>query len=214
VDVQVVLDNWVERRAGGVCFEITELFGLLLRRLDYRAYPVLASSSFPGSHQALVVELTGTRYLVDVGCGAPFFDPVPLVGAVDVRRSGLAYRFRPDTTVPDGWCQERWIDNTWVPYMRYDLCPAAPAARDAAYQRHHTPGQSWVVDSLRMVRCEHDQVCVLRDGQLTSITAGEKHVEPIADCAAYLRVAAEVFGLPRLPIAAGLDALKHAASSV
>jgi hypothetical protein len=104
---------------------------------------------------------------------------------------------------PQGWIHQ-YLEMLGVD----DPGTAAQAARDAAYQRHHTPGQSWVVDSVRMIRCEHDQVWVLRDGQLTWITADETRVELMGDRAAYLSAAVEVFGLPRLPMAAGLDALQ------
>jgi hypothetical protein len=42
-----------------------------------------------------VVELHGRSYLADVSNGAPFFEPIPLDRTVEIRRFGLAYRFRP-----------------------------------------------------------------------------------------------------------------------
>jgi arylamine N-acetyltransferase len=208
LEPELVLDSWVERRAGGVCFEVTEMFGLLLRGLGYRAYPVLAQITFPGSHQALVVEVDGSRLLLDVANGAPLFEPIPLAGTVEVRQAGLAYRFRPEPSAPGGWLQERWIDASWAPFARYDLRPADPEARRQAFQRHHLRGQSWVVDSLRLVRCADDEVHALRDGQLTRFTDDGKHVERITQPSAYARLATDVFGLPGLPIAACLDVLQ------
>jgi arylamine N-acetyltransferase len=208
LDPELVLDSWLERRSGGVCFEVTEMFGLLLRGLGYHAYPVLAQISFPGSHQGLVVHVDGSRWLLDVANGAPLFEPIPLDGTVEVQRAGLAYRFRSDPSSADGWLQERWIDGQWGPFARYDLRPADQQARRQAYQRHHLRGQSWVVDSLRLVRCAEDEVCALRDGQLMRFTAHGKHVEPITEPGAYARLASDVFGLPRLPIAACLDLLQ------
>src|SRR5215212_6151814 len=73
VDPEAVLVGWERGRGGGVCFELVELFGRLLIGLGYRAWPVLGDMKFPAAHQALLVELDGRRYLVDVGNGAPFF---------------------------------------------------------------------------------------------------------------------------------------------
>ena len=56
VDPETLLDRWRTGRAGGLCFDVTEMLGELLRRLGYRTHPVLARISFPGSHQALVVD--------------------------------------------------------------------------------------------------------------------------------------------------------------
>ena len=94
LDADVLLDAWIAGRSGGLCFEITHVFGRLLDALGYRCHPVLAFITFPGSHQAVLVELDGRRYLVDAGNGAPLFEPTLLDGTVEVSRFGLAYRYR------------------------------------------------------------------------------------------------------------------------
>ena len=81
-------------RGGGVCFELASMFERLLRSLGYRSTLVLGQVTFPGAHQAVVVELDEGKYLVDVGCGSPLYEPIPLDGEVIVRRLGLGYRFR------------------------------------------------------------------------------------------------------------------------
>jgi N-hydroxyarylamine O-acetyltransferase len=205
VDPDALLESWERGRGGGVCFELAEMFGRLLVGLGYRAHPVLGQITFPGSHQAVVVNLDGRRYLADVGNGAPFFEPILLEGEVEVRRAGLAYRFRPDG--PDErWIQDRWIAGAWEPFCRYDLRPPDPRDRAAAYQRHHTPSESWVVGDLTLIRIREDTVYALRNGQLSCFTADGKRSEP-ASGAACARLAAEVFGVPDLPVEAALAAL-------
>jgi arylamine N-acetyltransferase len=209
LDFDRILDSWIDGRAGGVCFEITPMFERLLRGLGYRVHTAMADSSFPGSHQALVVQIGEARYLVDVGNSAPLFEPVPLVGEFQSFHAGLGYRFHADEREADIWRLDRLIDCTWTPFMRYHLRPATDAAREAAYQRHHTPGQSWVVDSLRIMCCDRDQVGLIRDERLTRFTTSGKHVEQIPDRAAYIRIVANVLGMPSLPVGAALDALHH-----
>jgi arylamine N-acetyltransferase len=143
--------------------------------------------------------------LAEVGVGAPFFEPIPLDGTVEVRRAGLAYRFHPGET-EDSWVQDRFIDGAWVPYCTYNLRGATPAERESAYQRHHTPGVSWVIGSLTMIRCEDDEVFVLRNDGFTHFTPDGKRTEPLRDPADYARLAAGVFHLPALPIKDGLEA--------
>ena len=212
LDPDALLDGWEQRRSGGVCFEVTDMVGRLLVALGYRAHPVLGFITFLGSHQAVLVELDGRRYLVDAGNGAPFFEPIPLDGAVEVRRAGLAYRFRPDEAA-GSWVQDRRIDGAWAPFCRYDLRPPEPREREWAYQRHHAPGQSWVVDNLRLIRCGEDEVYLLRDGQLTHFTPRGKRTEQVAGAVAHARAVAEIFRMPGLPVEEAFDALAERAGS-
>lgn len=208
VDADELLASWEAGRGGGVCYEIAELFGRLLAALGYRVHPVLGLITFPGSHQGLLVKLGDERVLVDVGNGAPFFEPIPLRGPVEVRRAGLAYRFRPDAARGE-WVQDRWIDGTWSPFCRYALGPPDLEAQATAYQRHHTPCQTWVTGSLTLIRCEEERVVVLRDETLSSFGSAGKRSERIATAAEYARAVAETFALPALPIADGIAAWRE-----
>jgi len=203
-DPDVLLTNWEHMRGGGVCFELASMFERLLRALGYQSSLILGAVTFPGAHQAVVVKLDEGRYLVDVGCGSPLFEPIPLDGEVIVRRLGLGYRFRP-AELPDTWVQDRFIEGEWAPLFRYDLKPADEREREAGYQRHHVPGESWVIGSPRLVRCTDDAVFSLRDGELVTYRADGKHAEQITSLSDYTRVAREVFGLPNLPIAEVLN---------
>jgi arylamine N-acetyltransferase len=205
VDPEAVLTGWEQGRGGGVCFEMTEMFGRLLVGLGYRAQPVLGDMRFPDAHQAVLVELDDRRYLADVGNGAPFFEPISLDAATEVRRAGLAYRFRP-AEAAGGWVQDRLIAGAWEPFCHYHLRPADPAAREAAYQRHHTPGESWVVGDLTLIRLREGEIWALRQGQLSHFTVDGKWSEPVATPAC-ARLAAEVFGMPGLPVDEAVRAL-------
>jgi len=205
-DPEALLAAWEEGRGGALCFEAAAMLERLLPALGFQARVVLADISSPGSHQALLVEVEGQRFLVDAGNGAPFFDPIPLDAPSEVRRAGLSYRFRPGAG-PDSWVQDRLIGGTWQPFCRYDLGPADPAQREAAYQRNHTPDGGWIVGTLTLIRCREEEVLVLRDDEFTRISAAGKRSERIPDPADRARLAATAFGLPRLPVAAALRAL-------
>ncbi len=210
LDPEATLSAWELRQSGGLCFEVTDMLSRLLSALGFEAHPVLGRISFPGSHQAVHVNVGGRGYLVDAGNGAPFFEPIPIDEPFEIRRAGLAYRFHPDR---EASIQDRWIDGEWKPFCRYDLTAPDAAAREAAYQQHHVIGCSWVVDSIVLVRCSDDEVWSLRDGQLSHFTADGKQVSRIEDpLADYSRLARDLFGLPELPITAAVRAL--AASSI
>jgi len=80
------------------------------------------------------------------------------------------------------------------------------AAGAAAYQRHHTVGETWVLGSLTLIRPDEQEVFALRDDELTHFTSGEKRTERVAGPAAYARLASDVFRLHALPIQAGVSA--------
>jgi len=67
--------------------------------------------------------------------------------------------------------QDRFIDGEWTPHCRYDLRPAADDDREAAYQRHHVAGLTWVTNSFTLVlfRDAGREVLSLRDGRVTSV---------------------------------------------
>jgi N-hydroxyarylamine O-acetyltransferase len=205
-DPTTLLDSWEQRSGGGVCFDISAMVAPLLDTLGYRAQVVLGQISAPFGHQAIVVDLDDGRYLVDLGNGAPLFAPIPMAGEEEIHRHGLSFRYRPGDT-PDTWIQDRQIGGEWKQHCLLDLRPAADADRDAGYQRHMTPGTTWVLGSLTMNRSTLSEVYALKDDVLTRYTHAGKHAETIASPARYREVAAEVFGLPNLPIEAGLEAL-------
>jgi hypothetical protein len=64
-----------------------------------------------------------------------------------------------------------------------------------------------VVGNLTLVRCTAEAVYRLRDDELVTHTAAGKQTERLAGAPAIRRAAAEVFGLPRLPVEAALVAL-------
>jgi arylamine N-acetyltransferase len=208
LDRDVELHSWRERRGGGLCFEVTDMFGTLLSSLGFQTEPVIAVISFPGSHQSLLVHIDGRRYLVDAGNGAPFFEAVPVSDGdppFEFGHAGLSYRFRADGA--EAWIQDRLIEGKWQPFCTYLLAPADDAAREAAYQRHHTLGQSWVVDVLTLIRCGESAVWTLRDTTLTRFTADGKSVSACNSIADYRRAVAEVFELPNAPIERALEVL-------
>ena len=205
IDPEELLANWENGRGGGVCYETSAMFHRLLTALGYDAELVLAQISIPDGHQALQVRLDGAPYLVDVGTGSPIFEPIPLTGTTEFRHAGLRYRFRADGE-SGHWLQERLINGDWTQSCRYDLSPLDLDRQYAAYQHHQTPGATWVLDKMRLIRCEDDAIYSLTGNELTTITTAGKRTEQITDLASYTRVAAAHFRLPSLPIIAAFHA--------
>jgi arylamine N-acetyltransferase len=199
LDTETLLGSWEAGRAGGVCFEHTEMFGRLLVELRYSVTPIAGEISFPGSHQALLVELGGARWLVDVGNGAPFFEPFPLDRPFEIERFGLGYRFDVDPDDPGVWIQERALEGGWHPYCRYFLRPQSRVERETAYQRHHRPRATWVTNSIVLIRSREEEVLVFRNMDQHRYTADGKVSVRVEDPEGWARLPG-LLGLPALPV--------------
>lgn len=199
IDSEALLAVWEARRAGGVCFEHTEMFGRLLAELGYDVSPVAGEISFPGSHQALVVAFGGARWLVDVGNGAPFFEPIPLDRPFEIQRLGLGYRFDVDPGDPGVWIQARAVEGGWKPHCRYLLRPQSPEDRETAYQRHHRPRDTWVTSSIVLIRSREEEVLVFRNMDQHRYTTQGKRSSRVEDPEGWARLAGS-FGLPAYPV--------------
>ncbi len=180
----------------------------LLPLLGYEAYPILGQISFPASHHAVVVKLASGSYLVDLGCGAPFPEPIPLDRVSECSHAGLSFRFRPDAESPI-LVQDRLIDDRWDPFCMYDLRPASAEDRWNGYQRHNVSGETWVTSSVTLVCFRGDEVLQLRDGRFTRHTTTGRQSEAISSRDEVVHVVRDVMQLPNLPIDQAIEAYER-----
>ncbi len=99
----------VAGRRGGFCYELNGLFAWLLRELSFEVTLLSARvASQPGvfgaefDHLALQVDLSGGRWLADVGFGRSFLEPLSLDAPSESEAEGRHYRVvpgNPDWTV-------------------------------------------------------------------------------------------------------------------
>lgn len=98
-DMDVVFDEVVRDRRGGVCFELNGLFRTLLRRLGFTVDVVSAGVRQADGrygpdleHMFSTVTLDGSRWLVDVGYAGPsYLEPLRLSGEIQ-EQYGVRYR--------------------------------------------------------------------------------------------------------------------------
>lgn len=87
LDLPALQDKLLRRGRGGYCFEHTMLFAAALEKLGFRFSAVSArvqlgadsTTPRPATHAMLLVDLDGTRWLIDVGFGASPLEPIELV---------------------------------------------------------------------------------------------------------------------------------------
>lgn len=205
-DPERLLDRWIRGAGGGLCYEVSSTFGLLLGQLGFEVTPILGTITWPDSHQALLVQCEGKRFLVDAGNGAPFFHPFDVSQTHIVAHAGLKYRFRPGST-PKSYLQERWIQNQWQGFCTLSLTPPTPEAVYYAFSRHHLPDEGKFMGELTLVRCTPDSLHQLHNREYTLFTAEGKTRRPVQTLDDYRQLAQDAFLLPELDIAGALAVL-------
>jgi N-hydroxyarylamine O-acetyltransferase len=127
LDLASFYEKIVIRRRGGFCYELNGLFACLLRSLGFRVDLLSArAANREGAfgpefdHLALRVDLD-QPYLVDVGFGDAFLEPLCLVADIGQNDSGQTFLLSRDE---DDWLvRRRTAGGRWEPLYRFTLTP-------------------------------------------------------------------------------------------
>jgi len=99
LDVDRVIDKLTARHRGGFCYELNGAFAVLLEdlgfgveRLEARVLGDDGEPGIPFDHLVLRVEAEGEPFLVDVGFGDNFDEPLPFVTATDLEDPAGTFR--------------------------------------------------------------------------------------------------------------------------
>jgi N-hydroxyarylamine O-acetyltransferase len=127
LDLASLCEKIVSRGRGGFCYELNALFACLLRSLGFQVNLLSAQAAHRDGgfgpafdHLALRVDLD-QPYLVDVGFGDSFLEPLRLTAGVeqsDQRKTLLLTHAAEDWLV-----RERAPDGTWKPLYLFTLVP-------------------------------------------------------------------------------------------
>jgi N-hydroxyarylamine O-acetyltransferase len=133
LDPSSLFDKIVTRKRGGFCYELNGLFAVLLLRLGFHvtylnAVGVNDQGQFlhEFDHLALRVECQdepGSRWLVDVGWGDSFVEPLRLDERAEQIQGLRGYRIDHDQQVYYLW--QHNYDGSWECQYRFDLQPRA-----------------------------------------------------------------------------------------
>src|SRR5215216_237794 len=136
----------VENRRGGFCYEANGLFAGLLRALGFAVDMLSAGVARRDGgfgpdfdHMTLMVTLA-ERWLVDVGFGESFIEPLLLDAREEQVQGTRAFRILPD----DSYLilQRRDLDGDWEPQYRFTLQPHTFADYEQMCHFHQTSPES------------------------------------------------------------------------
>jgi N-hydroxyarylamine O-acetyltransferase len=146
LDDEALFDKIVLRRRGGFCYELNGLFAALLRALGFDTRMLSASvANAKGEwgpefdHMTLLVTLEN-RWLVDVGFGDSFIEPLPLDDRNEHLQRSRAYRIEE---VDDRFMLlQKEPNEDWKTQYRFTLEPHVYRDYAAMCRYHQTSPQS------------------------------------------------------------------------
>lgn len=134
LDDESLFEKIVSRRRGGFCYELNGLFAALLRAIGFEVAMLSAevanddgTFSAPFDHMTLLVTLE-ERWLVDVGFGDSFIEPLRLDERAAQIQGDRAYRIEPGEdylvmqqkmSEADGWKSQYRFNLTTYQYADY-----------------------------------------------------------------------------------------------
>jgi arylamine N-acetyltransferase len=193
------LDGIEHRDLGGTCYSSNPFLVELLRAVGYDAHLLGADMSEPNVHTSIRVRLDGTDYHVDVGYGAPLYEPIRLDCLPYAVEWGRC-RYVVDTSGRHG----EFVMSHYEDGQRKHGYVVHPPARDAGFflpivLASFEPGRTFM-RCLRIVRFFDDYSVDLRDRVLTISRPGSND-ETRLDTPAQLRKAFDdVLRMPRCPV--------------
>jgi len=198
----IVLDEaslWtkiVEHHRSGFCYELNGLFALLLRALGFQVDLLSAAVARETGgfgpdfdHLTLLVHLE-QDWLVDVGFGESFRQPLRLQAGLTQQQHGGSYRLEREGGF---WVYQEW-DDAWKPAYRFRVQPHALRDFAAMCHYHQTSPESHFTQQRVCTLPTLSGRITLSDQRLITTRDGER-TERILTDQDYRAVLVEQFGI-------------------
>ena len=181
----------VIQKRGGFCYELNGLFARLLQTIGFdvtylnaRVYNSEGQLGMDFDHLALLVQIPGQaeRWLVDVGFGDSFNEPLRFEGGTEQSQGLRSYRLEqiPD---PEGYIVwQKNYDGSWERQYFFHLrARKFPEEYESACLYHQTSPQSSFTRGSIISRATPTGRVSLEDGRLILTEEGERSQRPIED---------------------------------
>lgn len=173
---------------GGLCFVNNAGFKFILEALGFDVFLIGATVTHPNDHAIIVAIIDNIQYLVDVGCGYPAFNAIPL--NFEDESPVYSQSFSTYKLVRNGDSIERLhLRNTergmiagnpkydkqegaWIRFYDFKIVPVSLSFFEAPMNDVYTvPGTSPFLISLRVTTFENNRCIAIRDTSL--LTEGD-----------------------------------------
>jgi len=190
----------VAGRRGGFCYECNGLFAALLRALGFEVTMLSAEvANAEGvfgpafDHMTLMVSLD-ERWLVDVGFGDSFREPLRLAEPGEQQQGNRCYQIHNDGSVFT--LMQKADDGAWKAQYRFSLEPHEYADYAEMCSFHQTSPQSHFTRArLCSLATEKGRITLSNMLFITTSNNGEKREQPVANETEYETILRERFGI-------------------
>lgn len=197
LDMSLLYDKIVRRRRGGFCYECNGLFAELLSAAGFKVTMLSAGVAEQNGfgpnfdHMTLRVDLA-EPWLVDVGFGDSFQQPLRLVESIEQFDSRKYYRFLRNN---ETWVlYEREENADWKPQFEFTLEPRRLPDYDEMCRFHQTsPESSFTRKRICSLATPNGRISLSENKLIT--TAGNVREERELSRPEYDRVLRENFGI-------------------
>jgi N-hydroxyarylamine O-acetyltransferase len=202
LDDEALFAKIVERRRGGFCYEANGLFAALLRALGFEVTTLSAEVAHPEGgysqpfdHMTLMVRLD-QRWLVDVGFGDSFLEPLPIDERAEQVQRDFAYRIVADG---DFLIVLRNDQNEWRPQYRFTLEPHKYEDFAAMCCYHQISPESHFTKGRICSRATEDGRITLSEMRfIETFNHGKRKERILSSQAEYDAILRESFGIVRM----------------
>ena len=199
LDDDALFAKIVSRRRGGFCYELNGLFAALLRALGFDVSMLSAQvANVEGTygpefdHMTLMVTLAD-RWLVDVGFGDSFLEPLPLDEQDEQVQSDRGYRVVREG--PSLVVMQRSDNDEWNPQYRFTLKSYQYPDYDEMCRYHQTSPESHFTQARICSRATPEGRISLSDLRLIETTGGKRLERILTNEEEYATILREQFGV-------------------
>jgi len=189
----------VENRRGGFCYEANGLFASLLRALGFEVAMLSAGVATRDGgfgpdfdHMTLMVTLA-ERWLVDVGFGDSFLEPLLLDSRDEQVQGTRAFRIIEDNSRLI--LQRRDAGGDWVPQYRFTLQPHTFADYEQMCHFHQTSPESHFTKAPLCSLATADGRITLTGLRLITTSIQQRSEHPLADRDSFDHTLRDQFGI-------------------
>ena len=189
----------VENRRGGFCYEANGLFAGLLRALGFDVTMLSAGVTTKGGgfgpdfdHMTLMVTLA-ERWLVDVGFGDSFLEPLLLDSRDEQVQGTRAFRIVEDNS--HLILQRRDHDGDWEPQYRFTLQPHTFADYEQTCHFHQTSPESHFTKAPLCSLATSDGRITLTGGRLITTSAQQRDEHSLENRDSFDEILRDRFGI-------------------
>ena len=123
-----IVEKILLRNRGGYCYEVNGLFAMALEVLGVEyifvaARPMIYPVKRPKTHMAIVAEVYGEKWLIDLGFGSNSIRKPMRLDVLDVEVMQDGYLFMLSKTEENKYLLKAFVEEEWVDQYEFDLYP-------------------------------------------------------------------------------------------